>query len=147
MGYEIDELDHGIIKNLSKDGRMSFTELASRLGVTEKTVRLRYKNLIDKDVLRVVGVANPVALGMKSEALIQLKVHAGSITSVIEELRAIKRIRYITLTTGNYQLLTQITVEDQSQITEVLHDINEIKGVTEVNSIVQLEVYKNTFEL
>jgi len=72
MKYEIDELDRAMIKLLSGDGRMSFTELSSRLSVTEKTVRSRYKNLIENDILSVVGVVNPIALGLKAEAIIQM---------------------------------------------------------------------------
>ncbi|WP_188454280.1 Lrp/AsnC family transcriptional regulator [Virgibacillus oceani] len=146
MNYKIDELDRGIIKLLSNDGRMSFTELAARLNVTEKTIRLRYKSLLDKEILDVVGVVNPIALGLKAGAIIQLKVKSKSISTVIEKLRNLKLIRYITLTTGEYPILVQITVEDQDQITKVLHDINQMEEVTGVNTIVQLEVYKNTFD-
>ncbi|WP_099159701.1 Lrp/AsnC family transcriptional regulator [Virgibacillus ndiopensis] len=146
MNYKIDELDRGIIKLLSNDGRMSFTELATRLSVTEKTVRLRYKSLLDKEILEVVGVVNPIALGLKAGAIIQLKVKAKGISTVVEELKKVKLIRYITLTSGDYPILVQITVEDQDQITKVLRDINQIDEVTDVNTIVQLEVYRNTFD-
>lgn len=44
MNYELDELDHGIIKYMAEDGRVSFAELSKNLQVTEKTIRLRYKN-------------------------------------------------------------------------------------------------------
>lgn len=146
MNYEIDQLDRGIIQLLSKDGRMSFTELANRLHVTEKTIRLRYKNLLERDILDVVGVVNPIAIGLKAGAIIQLNVKAKSIQTVIEALQGMKMIRYITLTSGEYPILVQIAVKDQEKITEVLKDINQIEAVTRVNTIVQLEVYKNTFE-
>lgn len=146
MNYEIDQLDRGIIQLLSKEGRMSFTELANRLHVTEKTIRLRYKNLLERDILDVVGVVNPIAIGLKAGAIIQLNVKAKSIQTVIEALQGMKMIRYITLTSGEYPILVQIAVKDQEKITEVLKDINQIEAVTGVNTIVQLEVYKNTFE-
>lgn len=146
LNYKIDELDRGLIKLLSNDGRMSITELATRLNVTEKTIRLRYKSLLDKEIIDVVGIVNPIALGLKAGAIMQLKVTTQGIPAVIDALREMKMIRYVTLTSGNYPILAQITVENQEQITEVLRDINQIKAVTEVNSIVQLEVYKNTFD-
>lgn len=146
MEYEIDELDRGIIRHLSKDGRMSFTELATRLHVTEKTIRLRYKNLLEREIIDVVGIVNPIALGLKAGAIIQLNVKAKSIQTVTETLKKMKMIRYITLTSGEYPILVQITVKDQEKVTEVLKDINQIEAVTGVNTIVQLEVNKNTFE-
>ncbi|MBB2481396.1 AsnC family transcriptional regulator [Bacillus sp. APMAM] len=146
MSVEIDDLDRGIIKELSVDGRMSFKEIAGRLNVTEKTIRLRYKSLIEKEIFEVVGVVNPIALGLKSGAIIQLKVKPDSIPSVIEELKKIKVIRYITLTSGDYPLLVQIAVSDQQEITNIVLKLNQIQDITETNSIVQLGVYKNTFE-
>lgn len=146
MSVEIDDLDRGIIKELSVDGRMSFKEIAGRLNVTEKTIRLRYKSLIEREIFEVVGVVNPIALGLKSGAIIQLKVKPYSIPSVIEELKKIKVIRYITLTSGDYPLLVQIAVPDYREITNTVLKLNQIQEITETNSIVQLEVYKNTFE-
>ncbi len=146
MSAEIDDLDRGIIKELSVDGRMSFKEIAGRLNVTEKTIRLRYKSLLEKGIFEVVGVVNPIALGLKSGAIIQLKVKPDSIPNVIEELKKIKVIRYITLTSGDYPLLVQIAVADHEEITNTVLKLNQIQDITETNSIVQLGVYKNTFE-
>ena len=146
MRYEIDELDRGILKYISKDGRMSFTEIAAGLNVSEKTVRLRYKNLLDNGVMEVVGVVNPVALGIKSGAIIQLKVTPQSLNLAIEALREFREIRYITMTTGPYSLLAQIAVPGQDDITAVIQKINELPYITEMNTIIQLDVYKNTYD-
>lgn len=146
MIYELDELDHGIIKRLSEDGRVSFAELSKCLHVTEKTIRLRYKNLIDKEILNVVGIVNPIAVGLKAGAIIQLKVKSQFLQAAIEELKKIPPIRYITVTSGEFPLLVQITVKDQEKITEVLYAIDAIEAVTDVNTIIQLDVHKNTFE-
>jgi Lrp/AsnC family transcriptional regulator for asnA, asnC and gidA len=146
LKYEIDDLDRGIIKYLSKDGRMSFTEIASNLNVSEKTIRLRYKNLLDNGIIEVVGVVNLIALGIKLGAIIQLKVTPQCIDKAIAALKAIREIRYITMTTGPYSLLVQIAVPSQDDITQVLYKINEIPFITEVNTIIQLDVYKNTYD-
>lgn len=146
MKYEIDELDRAMIKLLSGDGRMSFTELSSRLSVTEKTVRARYKNLIENEILSVVGVVNPIALGLKAEAIIQIKVHSGMLQSAIEALQNIREIRFITMTSGDYPLLAQITVQNHDEITNILYKLDQIPCIQEYKSMVQLQVYKNTFE-
>jgi Lrp/AsnC family transcriptional regulator, regulator for asnA, asnC and gidA len=146
LKYEIDELDRGIVKQLSKDGRVSFTEIASNLNVTEKTIRLRYKNLVDQGIIEVVGVVNPIAIGIKSGAIIQLKVTPQCIMKAIDALKEIREIRYITMTTGPYSLLVQIAVPGQDDITNVLQRLNEIPFITEMNTIIQLDVYKNTYD-
>lgn len=146
MEYDIDDLDRGIIKALSMDGRMSFKEIAGRLNVTEKTIRLRYKSLVENKILEVVGVVNPITLGLKSGAIIQIKVGPHSISKVIELLKKIKGVRYITLTSGEYPLLVQTTAPNQEEITETINKLNQIQEITDINTIVQLQVYKNSFD-
>lgn len=146
MEYQIDELDRGIIRMLSKDGRLAFSEIASELKVTEKTIRLRYKNLVQNNIIEVVGVVNPIALGLKAGAIIQIKTKQGTITKVREALSTIKEVRYITMTSGNYQLLIQINVRSQEDIKDCMLKLDDIEGITEINTIIQLENYKNTFE-
>jgi Lrp/AsnC family transcriptional regulator, regulator for asnA, asnC and gidA len=144
--YQIDELDRGIIRMLSKDGRLAFSEIASELKVTEKTIRLRYKNLMQHNIIEVVGVVNPIALGLKAGAIIQIKTKQGTITKVREALSTIKEVRYITMTSGHYQLLIQINVRSQEDIKDCMLKLDGIEGITEINTIIQLENYKNTFE-
>lgn len=146
MNRSIDDLDKGIIKYLSKDGRMSFTEIASNLDVTEKTVRTRYKNLLEQELLVVVGVLNPVAIGIKAGAIIQLKVQLPLVDQVIEDLKKLKEIRFITSTSGKYQLIIQVNVPTQDDLSACFKKIQTINGIVEMNSTIQLEVYKNTFE-
>ncbi|MCM3123073.1 AsnC family transcriptional regulator [Mesobacillus sp. AQ2] len=146
MKYEIDEMDRGIIKHLANDGRMSFSEIAANLNVTEKTVRLRYKNLKDNGILDVVGVVNPVAIGIKAGAIILLKVQPQKIKEAIDSLKEFREIRYITLTSGPYPLLVQIAVPTQDDINETMLKINELPSIIEMNSIIQLDVYKNSYE-
>jgi Lrp/AsnC family transcriptional regulator, regulator for asnA, asnC and gidA len=146
LSYEIDDLDRGILKYLSKDGRTSFTDIAAGVNVSEKTVRLRYKNLLDNGVMEVVSVVNPRALGIKSGAIIQLKVSPQSLDKAIETLNKFREVRYITMTTGPYSLILQIAVPGQDDITAVIRRINELPYITEMNTIIQLDVYKNTHD-
>jgi Lrp/AsnC family transcriptional regulator for asnA, asnC and gidA len=146
LNGQIDDLDRGIIKCLSTDGRMSFTEIATQLNVTEKTIRSRYKNLIDHEILQVVGVVNPTAIGVKAGAIIELKVELVSLEKVIEDLKGLREVRFITTTSGKYQLITQIAVPAQDDLSTSFKRIRNIQGIVEMNSIIQLQVYKNTFQ-
>ncbi|TYR75964.1 Lrp/AsnC family transcriptional regulator [Rossellomorea vietnamensis] len=142
----IDDLDKGIIKFLSKNGRMSFAEIAASLEVTEKTVRNRYNNLIDNNIIEVVGVVNPITLGIKVGAIIQLKVVPQQIEQVVEQLQQVPVVRYITTTSGDYQLLAQVNVRDYDELNETVRTIHRIPDISSTNVLIQMDVYKNTFE-
>ncbi|WP_257347452.1 Lrp/AsnC family transcriptional regulator [Pseudalkalibacillus decolorationis] len=142
----IDNLDKKIIKFLSKNGRMSFAEIANNLDVTEKTVRTRYNNMVENDIIEVVGVVNPITLGIKAAAIIQLKVAPQHIDQIIEELKKVPFIRYITSTSGEYQLLAQLNMRDYEELGETIKIIHRIPNITTTNVIIQMDIYKNTFE-
>jgi Lrp/AsnC family transcriptional regulator for asnA, asnC and gidA len=143
---KIDDLDKQIIKLLSRDGRMSFTEIAQRLNVTEKTIRARYNNLIEKKILEVVGIVNPISLGVKVGSIIQIKVLPTKLMNIVEQLKAKKEIRYITLTSGDYQLLIQINLKDYDELTKVVKELMNMDGIIGTNVMMQMDVYKNTFD-
>ncbi len=142
----IDDLDRGIIKLLSKDGRMPFSEIATHLKVTEKTIRQRYKNLVSDQIIEVVGVVNPIAIGLKEGAIIQIKPKQGYIKKITERLKGMEEVRFITITSGPYPILIQINVRSQDDIRKSLLKLDELEGILEINSIIQLENYKNTFD-
>ena len=142
----IDELDKDIIKFLSANGRMSFNEIANHLDVTEKTVRSRYNNMIDANIMKVIGVINPIELGIRVGGIVQLKVVPQEINQVIESLKKITVIRYISSTTGDYQLLLQLNVRDNDELNETIKSIQQIRNISATNVLLQTEVHKNTFD-
>ena len=144
---QLDELDTHIIKLLSKDGRMSFRELAKSTEVTEKTVRLRYAHLIDSGILEIVGRINPITIGLKEGAIIQLKVKPACLESVIEYLSKIRSIRYVTITTGDYPLLIQVAAANQEEIAELILELYKNSEIIELNSMIQLEVSKSSYQV
>lgn len=147
MKSSIDDLDKNIIKLLSKDGRMSFRELSKTLEVTEKTIRMRYMNLIDSGILEIVGRINPITIGLKEGAFIQLKIKPNGLHKVIADLKKIQHIRYITVTTGEYPLLIQVAAANQEHITKLILSLYEHSEVNELNTMIQLEVSKSSYQV
>ena len=60
---KIDDLDLGILSLLSKNGRISSAEMARNLDVSERTVSKRVTNLLERDVISIVGFVNRLGLG------------------------------------------------------------------------------------
>jgi Lrp/AsnC family transcriptional regulator for asnA, asnC and gidA len=146
MAITLDSLDRGIIRLLTKDGRMPFTEIAAELKVTEKTIRARYKNLMENEIFQITGVVNPLTLGLNALAIVSLKVELPKIEQIIKEITKFKEVRFVTSITGEYQLLIQINVTTQEELSESFKRLYKINGIREFNSSIQIEVYKNTFE-
>ena len=146
MEYQIDDLDRGIIRMLSKDGRIPLSEIANQLNVTEKTIRLRYKNLVQHEIIEVVGVVNPIALGLKAGAIIQIRTKQGSCEMVMEKLKTMREIRFITMTSGPYPLLIQINVQSQEDIRQSILRLDQIEVIVDSKVVLFLNNFKKPFE-
>ena len=59
----LDMLDRDIINELQDNGRRPFSEIASKLKVSEGTVRKRVKKLMDMDVFKIAGLIDPGKYG------------------------------------------------------------------------------------
>ncbi len=54
----IAKMDWKIIKELSEDGRIPFTELSKKLGVSTKTLSKRWKRLMENEICKVYPIVN-----------------------------------------------------------------------------------------
>lgn len=143
---ELDELDLKIISHLQEDGRKSFSVIAEDVGVTERTVRLRVGQLRDRKILQIVGVVNPIKLGLQVVAIIQLAVQEAELANCVEQLRALEEVRFITMTSGEYQLLIQVVSRSYEDLVDFLQNkLNLVQGVRNTNTMVELQVFKNDF--
>ena len=59
----LDQLDCQMIELLQKDGRISNTDIAKQIGMSEATVRTRLNRLIQEEFIQIVAVSNPIKLG------------------------------------------------------------------------------------
>src|SRR6266540_2506120 len=94
------ELDFALFGELQRDGRMPFTTLAARIGISEAQVRRRTKNLLDADVFAIVPIANPRVVGLDALACIGLVVRGPYVATVSERLLAIPEVSFVVVTSG-----------------------------------------------
>ena len=55
-----DQIDCRMIELLQKDGRISNTDIAKKIGISEATVRTRLNRLIEEEYIQIVAVSNPM---------------------------------------------------------------------------------------
>ena len=111
MADEVSALDKRIIEHLQEDGRRPFTQIAADLGVSEAAVRARTNRLVERGILQIVGVADPVKLGFQ-QALIGIRCEPGKLLEVAEHLAEMPEVDYVVVTAGTYDLLIETVCED-----------------------------------
>ncbi|MBW5470555.1 AsnC family transcriptional regulator [Brevibacillus formosus] len=143
---ELDDIDYGIIRALQGNARLPFTQIAKDLGVTEKTIRMRVQQLQDEGALSLVGIVNPVKAGFHVQAMIQVAVDAEKLDDVVAALTDTVEIRLIVLTSGEYQLFTQVLVTSNEELSQFLIEkLYKIPGISKTNVINELKILKSKY--
>lgn len=146
MPHQLDGTDRQIIRLLQKDGRMPFLTIANRLGLAEGTVRRRVSRLIDDQVLQIVGVTDPFKVGMSTVAIVGMKVERSRIEDITKALGEMPEVRYVALSTGNYDLIIEVVVGGNEELlTFLVNKLGEIPGITNTGTSLVLKVAKQDF--
>jgi Lrp/AsnC family transcriptional regulator for asnA, asnC and gidA len=146
-GSEVSDLDKRIIEHLQEDGRRPFTQIAADLGVSEAAVRARTGRLIERGILQVVGVTDPLKLGFQQMAMIGIKVEASRLIEVAEEIAAFQETDYVVVTAGTYDILVECVAEDNEALLAFLSErLRKIPGVRETETFVYLRLIKQSYQ-
>jgi Lrp/AsnC family transcriptional regulator, regulator for asnA, asnC and gidA len=143
----VSELDKRIIEHLQQDGRRPFTQIATDLGVSEAAVRARTNRMIEKGVIQIVGVTDPLKLGFQQWAMIGVKCEAALLIEVAEEIAAFPEVDYVVVTAGSYDILVECVAEDNEALLQFLSErLRKIKGVRETETFVYLRLMKQSYQ-
>ena len=142
----MDQLDLDIISFLQKDGRMPLTEIAKELGVSEGTVRNRVSQLMDKQTIQVVGMADPHQLGYDAPAVIAVSVQPQKLNEVVELIADLPEVSYLIMVSGEYDLMVEVMCKDRDSLAALLNErIRGLDGVTRTQTFFILHTYKMAF--
>jgi Lrp/AsnC family transcriptional regulator for asnA, asnC and gidA len=144
---EVDDVDRRIIALLQRNGRASNTEIGRELDLTETTIRKRIARLIDEDLVNVVAVPTPRAVGLTTSAIIGISVELAHLDAVTTRLIDYPEIRYIGVSTGRHDVIIEAFFADHEHVLEFVSDkLGQLDGVTGAETYVILKVAKFSYE-
>ena len=144
---EVTAVDKRIIEQLQKDGRRSYTSIASDLGISEAAVRARVGRLTRKGVLQIVGVTDPLKLGFREMAMVAVRCDGERLVEIADEIAAFPETSYLVITAGTYDLLVETVCEDNEALLRFLTErIRRVPGVRDTETFVYLRMVKQTYQ-
>ena len=123
------------------DGRRVFREVAEELGVTENTVRARYRKLVESGVLEVTALVDPEKLDGHQSALVGIKVKSADLVSAGEAVSRLKGVISVRVVTGRYDLIAEILLKDGFGLLEFF--TGELAKVEDVQDFETFVTYKS----
>lgn len=143
LNYEIDNLDREILKELQKDARRSFQEIARDLIVSGGTIHVRYNKLKEIGVIKGSKLlVDPTKLGYDICAFVGINLHnARDYKTVIKQLKTMPEILEAHYTTGKYNIFLKIIAKS----TRGLHDflierLQETPQIQSTETLISLEI-------
>jgi Lrp/AsnC family transcriptional regulator for asnA, asnC and gidA len=130
LGNTIDAIDRRIITLLQLDGRTSNVDIARAVGIAEATVRKRIERLLSEGTIRVAAIPALDRLGLEVETVIMLKVDLGRANQVAERLAAMKEVRSVKYTTGEYDIILEAAFSSDDDLLRFLTGrLAQINGI------------------
>jgi len=146
-GDEVSPLDKRIIEHLQQDGRRPFTQIAAELGVSEAAVRARTSRLIERGILQIVGVTDPLKLGFHQMAMVGVRCDGDKLIEAAEQIAELPEVSYAVITAGPYDVLVEAVCEDNEALLSFLADrLRHIPGVRDTEAFVYLRIVKETYQ-
>lgn len=143
----VSELDQSIIERLQKDGRRPYTRIATELGVSEAAVRARTNRLIERGVLQIVGVADPLKLGYDQMAMIGVRCEGDQLLPAAAAIAELPEVIYVVVTAGAFDLLVEAVCRDNAALLSFLTEqLRRIPGVVATETFVYLRIVKQSYQ-
>ena len=118
---KISEIDRAILSELRTNGRISFVDLAKKVGVSERTIRTHVRSMEDSGVIRGYSIREG---GIGLTALVRIKVSPGAeIGSFAGEITGWDGIEIVYEVSGETDLITLVHVNDTMALRQLLDRI------------------------
>jgi Lrp/AsnC family leucine-responsive transcriptional regulator len=141
----VEEIDRRIVTLLSADGRMSFTELAKRTGLSVSAAHQRVKRLEQGGVIRsYVALCDANEIGLPMTAFISVTpFDAAAPDDVPDRLERIAAIEACHSVAGDENYILKVRVASPSALEDLLQEIRTVAGVSTRTTIVLSTPYEN----
>ena len=129
-----------MIAELEVNPRRAYTEMASNLGLSRDTVRVRLQRLLDGRAVRIVGVADPLSVGYATCVIMGINVRPDRLLAVADTLAAMKPVQHLMLCMGRFDIIAFAVFRKRADFLDFLVGrIGSLTGVLHFESMLTLK--------
>lgn len=127
----LDEIDREMLRVLQDEGRISVTELAARVHLSQPATSARLRRLEDAGVIsgyaaRVV----PEAVGLTTHAIVRLRTTHAQIADALKQFERLPEVSTIYRVTGEDCFVLDVNARDAGRLEEVIDAIGRFGPVS-----------------
>ncbi|TFV90163.1 Lrp/AsnC family transcriptional regulator [Oxalobacteraceae bacterium OM1] len=106
---QLDPTDRRLVSMLASDAQLSVNQLAEKMMLSPPTIRSRMRALLQKGVLKIVGLLNLSERPELISAFVGINANArGSLDELAQKIAALPFVSSVSIVTGRYDLIVEI---------------------------------------
>lgn len=143
----LDKFNLAILHELQRDGRLSYSELGRRVGLSTPAVTERVRRLEDAGLIVGYGARiNPSALGYSITALIEVATPPHRYQQMLEFAQASKAVRECYFVTGESSFVAKVMTSSVEHLQELIQQLG-FYGSTRTSVVLSQPILKEVFEV
>lgn len=140
----LDATDRQIISAVQHDGRISFTELASSIGISPTSAADRFRRLVSDGIVRILGLPDPYRVGLMVTGYMYLMLDRPS-REVQRELAKVPELSFIAMMTGQWPLTCEVMATDDAHLDDIRRRVSMIPGVRDLRIVLHRTMHRMGF--
>ena len=148
MSENLDEIDIKIIRLLQENSRISFNEIAKKIGISVGTAYNRVKTLEEKGVLKgYTALIDPIKMGYGITAIILIQAEGAHLVEVEKEVAKLSNVVSVYDITGEFDIAVIARFKDSRRLNAFVKKVLSMPYVKRTVTNVVLNVVKEDFRV
>ncbi len=135
---DLDVIDHSILNQLQKHGRLSNVQLAAEVGLSESACLRRVKILEESGIIdRYVMLINQSAIGKPGNVFVRVSLDGQQrekLAAFEAEITRVTEVMECYLMSGDFDYLLRVITRDNDDYVRVHNKLTSLPGVMRVQS-------------
>jgi DNA-binding Lrp family transcriptional regulator len=137
---KFDETDVRIIRNLQRDARTNFADIAAECSVSVDTIIKRFQRLRRNGIVRGTTILiDPRHFGLDCPASLEISVEPVRVAVVVEQLRKQRGIVFCTPSVGEQNVFAVVVLEGMNELNVLIEKIKAFTDVRDVKTSIWVE--------
>jgi Lrp/AsnC family leucine-responsive transcriptional regulator len=146
---DLDDFDRKILSILRRDGRITFTDLAQRVGLSKTPCQQRVRRLVDKGVITgFAAIVDPAKVGLDHVAFAEVKLsdtREAALKQFNAAVRAIPEVEECHMIASSFDYLLKVRTPDIRRYRIILGEkISSLPHVASTSTFVAMETISET---
>lgn len=142
---ELDETDLAMVRELQRDGRLSYADLAQRLDISATSAADRFRRLSADGIIDIVTFVDPPRMGMNLSGAFLIAASA-PLRPLMKRLGANSELALLTAHASEFQGYVAFNCRDEAHYEDLRARILATEGVRDVQPLIFSKLYHESVE-